>query len=92
VAPAGRRLMSWAPNLWERLIGPVLTYAAECLRAGNATGRCHHLPLLGLSDGEAARAGGEPRDNSLSNGPHGDWPFVPADLKVSRFHGERNRT
>ncbi len=29
-------------------------------------------------------------DDPLSDAPEGDWPALPQDLKVSRFHGERN--
>jgi hypothetical protein len=75
------------------LFNALMDFAAEKWASEYTTGSPRvTFHCSGLSDAEAARAGGEPRDNSLSNGPHGDWPFVPADLKVSRFHGERNRT
>lgn len=57
---------------------------------GNATGpNTADLPCSGFGHGEAARTGGEPRNDSLCNGPYGDWPFVPADLKIRVHHGRK---
>jgi hypothetical protein len=28
----------------------------------------------------------DPLDDALSDRPHGDWPALPQDFKVSRFH------
>lgn len=72
-------------------LGVCALFACRDERGGNATSPfAADLPCSGNGHSKAERAGGKPLDDPFSNGPHGDWPFVPADLKISRFHGERN--
>lgn len=74
------------------LLSPVFRFADECWASEYATGSPrHHLPLLGLSDDEAARSiglGGASLGEQLScNAPAAD--FARDDVKTF-FHAAPN--
>jgi hypothetical protein len=81
--------MSFASRLWERLIGPVLRFAGECLGREYATGghATVRLPCSGNDEtGAQIALGGCATEIPTCCAPRGDW--VAGDFKP--HHGQEN--